>query len=41
MHFFEKVHIVGLFIQLVTTHSLYNIKLINAQQAKEAYRYKE
>jgi hypothetical protein len=28
------------FIHLITMHGLYNIKFINAQQAKETYKYK-
>ena len=36
----KKVHLVGFVIQSIAVHGLYNIKFINAQQAKAAYKYK-
>jgi hypothetical protein len=34
------MHTVGFFIHLIKMHGLYNIRFINAQQAKETYKYK-
>ena len=36
----HKVHLVGLITYRIAMHGQYNIKFINAQQAKQRYKYK-
>jgi hypothetical protein len=35
-----KTLLVGFIIQFMMTHGQYNIKFVNAQQAKQTYKYK-